>query len=214
MREYSVPATVRIADDECLVDPVYDNAAAHPESVSYRRRGADGTWDRGAYEFSAGMADAGADAPKTDTPSSPDAPKPDAPPTADASASDAAPSLDAGAGGEPAADASSGEAGNPDGASPTADASTGSDRTPQAAAGTGGCSCDLGGAQRQILSRGFHQAGFDGPPHDGPNDRGHDGHAENEDRQPGIGRPFRDRIRLRKHGHPSTRMKLDSIVTG
>lgn len=44
MREYSVPATVRIADDESLVDAVYDNAAAHPDAISYRRRGADGSW--------------------------------------------------------------------------------------------------------------------------------------------------------------------------
>ena len=44
MREYSVPATVRVGDDENLVDAVFDNAAAHAAAVAYRRRGADGAW--------------------------------------------------------------------------------------------------------------------------------------------------------------------------
>jgi long-chain acyl-CoA synthetase len=44
VREYSVPATVRVGEDENLVDAVYDNAADHPEDVVYRRRGADRTW--------------------------------------------------------------------------------------------------------------------------------------------------------------------------
>ncbi len=44
MREYSVPATVRVADDETLVDAVYDNAARDPSTVAYRRRGADREW--------------------------------------------------------------------------------------------------------------------------------------------------------------------------
>ncbi|WP_214408114.1 AMP-dependent synthetase/ligase [Pseudonocardia lacus] len=44
MREYSVPATVRIEDGESLVDAVFDNAAAHAESVVYRRRGEAGAW--------------------------------------------------------------------------------------------------------------------------------------------------------------------------
>ena len=44
MREYSVPATVRVGEEETLVDAVYDNAANHPTAVAYRRRGADGVW--------------------------------------------------------------------------------------------------------------------------------------------------------------------------
>jgi long-chain acyl-CoA synthetase len=44
VREYSVPAIVRIGDEESLVDAVYDNAAAHADTVSYRRRDADGSW--------------------------------------------------------------------------------------------------------------------------------------------------------------------------
>jgi long-chain acyl-CoA synthetase len=44
VREYSVPASVRVGDDENLVDAVFDNAEKHPSSVAVRRRGADGTW--------------------------------------------------------------------------------------------------------------------------------------------------------------------------
>ncbi len=44
MREYSVPATVRVGDDENLVDAVYENAERHASAVVYRRRGADGVW--------------------------------------------------------------------------------------------------------------------------------------------------------------------------
>ena len=44
MREYSVPATIRVADDETLVDAVYDNAARDASTVAYRRRGADRQW--------------------------------------------------------------------------------------------------------------------------------------------------------------------------
>jgi long-chain acyl-CoA synthetase len=51
VREYSVPATVRVADDETLVDAVYDNAARDASSVAYRRRGA----DRGWQEITAGQ---------------------------------------------------------------------------------------------------------------------------------------------------------------
>ena len=38
MREYSVPATVRVGDEESLVDAVYDTAAEHGSAVVYRRR--------------------------------------------------------------------------------------------------------------------------------------------------------------------------------
>ena len=44
MREYSVPATVRVGTQENLVDAVYANAASGPASVAYRRRAADGEW--------------------------------------------------------------------------------------------------------------------------------------------------------------------------
>jgi long-chain acyl-CoA synthetase len=44
VREYSVPAIVRIGDEESLVDAVYDNAAAHADTVAYRRRGEAGEW--------------------------------------------------------------------------------------------------------------------------------------------------------------------------
>ena len=44
MREYSVPATVRVGDEDNLTDAVYDNAAAHGSSVAYRRRGGDKVW--------------------------------------------------------------------------------------------------------------------------------------------------------------------------
>ncbi|MCX6467313.1 MAG: AMP-dependent synthetase/ligase [Pseudonocardiales bacterium] len=52
MREYSVPATVTVGDEENLVDAVYDTASSHPSTVSYRRQGADGVWtDVTAPEF-------------------------------------------------------------------------------------------------------------------------------------------------------------------
>jgi long-chain acyl-CoA synthetase len=44
VREYSVPATVRVGDEENLVDAVYDNADQHGSTIAYRRRGADGAW--------------------------------------------------------------------------------------------------------------------------------------------------------------------------
>ena len=44
MREYSVPATLRVADDETLVDAVFANAARDEYAVAYRRRGADRRW--------------------------------------------------------------------------------------------------------------------------------------------------------------------------
>jgi len=44
VREYSVPANVRVEDTESLVDAVFDNAASHAGSTLYRRRGADGAW--------------------------------------------------------------------------------------------------------------------------------------------------------------------------
>ncbi len=54
MREFSVPATVRVADDETLVDAVYANAAENGSAVAYRRRGADRQWqDVTAGQFAA-----------------------------------------------------------------------------------------------------------------------------------------------------------------
>ncbi len=54
MREYSVPATVRVGAQENLVDAVYDFADGHPGEVAYRRRGADGSWsDVTAAQFAA-----------------------------------------------------------------------------------------------------------------------------------------------------------------
>jgi long-chain acyl-CoA synthetase len=44
VREYSVPATVRVGTEENLVDAVYANAASGAASVAYRRRAADGEW--------------------------------------------------------------------------------------------------------------------------------------------------------------------------
>jgi long-chain acyl-CoA synthetase len=44
VREYSVPAIVRIDDGESLVDAVYENAVEHADSVAYRRRDAEGAW--------------------------------------------------------------------------------------------------------------------------------------------------------------------------
>ncbi len=52
VREYSVPATVRVGDRENLVDAVFDTADEHGSTVVYRRRGADGGWyDVTAAEF-------------------------------------------------------------------------------------------------------------------------------------------------------------------
>ena len=52
VREYSVPASVRVGDQENLVDAVYDTAARHGSAVVYRRRGPDGGWaDVTAAEF-------------------------------------------------------------------------------------------------------------------------------------------------------------------
>ncbi|WP_300018693.1 long-chain fatty acid--CoA ligase [Pseudonocardia sp.] len=54
MREYSVPATITVGDEENLVDAVFDTATNHPETVSYRRRGEDGTWSEvSATQFAA-----------------------------------------------------------------------------------------------------------------------------------------------------------------
>ena len=44
MREYSVPATLRVADDETLVDAVFANAARDASALAYRRRGPDRRW--------------------------------------------------------------------------------------------------------------------------------------------------------------------------
>ena len=44
MREYSVPATITVGDEENLVDAVFDNASAHADAVVYRRRDADQGW--------------------------------------------------------------------------------------------------------------------------------------------------------------------------
>jgi long-chain acyl-CoA synthetase len=44
VREYSVPATIRVGEEENLVDAVYDNAENHGSSVAYRRRDAEGVW--------------------------------------------------------------------------------------------------------------------------------------------------------------------------
>src|SRR3712207_8855546 len=39
VREYSVPATVRVAEEENLATAVFTNAAQHPEAVALRRPG-------------------------------------------------------------------------------------------------------------------------------------------------------------------------------
>jgi long-chain acyl-CoA synthetase len=44
VREYSVPATVRVGDEENLLDAVFDNAVHHGASVVYRVRDASGGW--------------------------------------------------------------------------------------------------------------------------------------------------------------------------
>jgi long-chain acyl-CoA synthetase len=51
VREYSVPATVRVEDDESLVDAVYDTAEQHPDAPLYRRRAGDGWREVSATEF-------------------------------------------------------------------------------------------------------------------------------------------------------------------
>jgi long-chain acyl-CoA synthetase len=44
VREFSVPASVRVDDDDSLSDAVFALAATLPEAVALRRRGADGAW--------------------------------------------------------------------------------------------------------------------------------------------------------------------------
>jgi long-chain acyl-CoA synthetase len=44
VREYSVPATVRVGDEENLLDAVLANAEQHGSAVVYRRRDAGGAW--------------------------------------------------------------------------------------------------------------------------------------------------------------------------
>jgi long-chain acyl-CoA synthetase len=44
VREYSVPATVRVGDEENLLDAVFANAEQHGPAVLYRRRDATGAW--------------------------------------------------------------------------------------------------------------------------------------------------------------------------
>jgi long-chain acyl-CoA synthetase len=44
VREYSVPATVRVGDEENLLDAVFANADEHGSAVVYRRRDAAGEW--------------------------------------------------------------------------------------------------------------------------------------------------------------------------
>jgi long-chain acyl-CoA synthetase len=44
VREYSVPATVRVGDEENLLDAVFANADEHGSAVVYRRRDAAGGW--------------------------------------------------------------------------------------------------------------------------------------------------------------------------
>jgi long-chain acyl-CoA synthetase len=44
VREYSVPATVRVGDEENLLDAVFDNAEQHGSSVVYRLRDGSGAW--------------------------------------------------------------------------------------------------------------------------------------------------------------------------
>jgi long-chain acyl-CoA synthetase len=44
VREYSVPATFRVGDEENLLDAVFDNADRHGSTVVYRRRDGAGAW--------------------------------------------------------------------------------------------------------------------------------------------------------------------------
>ena len=44
MREYSVPASFRVGEEENLADTVYDNAAKDGAALAFRRRGTDGSW--------------------------------------------------------------------------------------------------------------------------------------------------------------------------
>ena len=58
MREFSVPAVVTVGSGENLVAPVYDNAAKSPDTVVFRRRGADRAWsDVTAAAFAAEVTD-------------------------------------------------------------------------------------------------------------------------------------------------------------
>ncbi|GIJ49818.1 long-chain acyl-CoA synthetase [Virgisporangium aliadipatigenens] len=45
MREYSVPAIVTIGASQNLTDPVWNNAAGHPDDVQFRRKGPNGWTD-------------------------------------------------------------------------------------------------------------------------------------------------------------------------
>ena len=49
MREFSVPASVRVDDRETLSDAVFTLAAQRPSAVALRRRGADGAWTDVTY---------------------------------------------------------------------------------------------------------------------------------------------------------------------
>ncbi|MFC5993403.1 AMP-dependent synthetase/ligase [Pseudonocardia hispaniensis] len=53
MREYSVPATVHVGAEENLVDPIFDHAQRHPDSVLIRRREGDSWTDVTAARFAA-----------------------------------------------------------------------------------------------------------------------------------------------------------------
>jgi long-chain acyl-CoA synthetase len=44
VREYTVPATFRVGEEENVVDAVYDNAARNGSALAFRRRGDDGSW--------------------------------------------------------------------------------------------------------------------------------------------------------------------------
>ena len=44
MREFSVPPVATIHDGTNLTEPVWDNAAQHPDAVQFARRGPDGVW--------------------------------------------------------------------------------------------------------------------------------------------------------------------------
>ncbi|HET9116764.1 MAG TPA: AMP-binding protein, partial [Pseudonocardiaceae bacterium] len=51
MREFAVPATTKVADQENLTDAVWANAERFAASTSFRRRGDDGWVDITAREF-------------------------------------------------------------------------------------------------------------------------------------------------------------------
>jgi long-chain acyl-CoA synthetase len=44
VREYSVPATFRVGEEENLADAIYDNATRDGSALAFRRRGGDGSW--------------------------------------------------------------------------------------------------------------------------------------------------------------------------